>query len=79
MHISHEQTEGHRRLQVGDVVPCGCCFGSIEEHQEDARHRQQDKEEEAQPTETQGVTDLHGVTLHLYRVKVVQHRVHNDV
>ena len=52
---------------------------AVEEHQEDAGDGQQDEEEEAETTEAQGVTDLDRVTLHLHRVEVVQHAVHDHV
>ena len=51
----------------------------VEEHQEDAGDRQQDEQEERQAAEAQRVGDLHRVPLHLHRVKVVQHVVHDHV
>jgi hypothetical protein len=51
----------------------------VEEHQEDAGHRQQDEQEEAQAAQAQRVADLDRVALHLHRVQVVQHRVHDHV
>ena len=79
MHVSHKRTERHRRLEVlhvrvrvGDGRP-------VEEHQEDAGDREQDEQEERQAAEAQRVGDLHRVPLHLHRVKVVQHVVHDHV
>jgi hypothetical protein len=57
----------------------GGLYAPVEEHQEDAGDGQQDEQEEAEPAEAQGVAHLHGVPLHLDRVQVVQHRVHDHV
>jgi len=79
VHVPDQQTERHRGLQDVDVVPrLGRCR-AVEEHQEDAGDRQQNEEKEAEPAEAQGVADLHRVTLHLHRVQVVEHRVHDHV
>ena len=79
VHISHERSERdrglevlHVRVGVGDRRP-------VEEHQEDAGDGQQDEQEERQAAEAQRVGDLHRVPLHLHRVKVVQHVVHDHV
>ena len=69
-------TEVCRRV---DVVPGLRGGGPVEEHQEDAGDREQDEEEEAEPAEAERVADLHRVALHLHRVQVVQHRVHDHV
>ena len=53
--------------------------GPVEEHQEDARDGEQDEQEEAEPAEAQRVADLDRVPLHLHRVEVVQHAVHDHV
>ncbi len=79
VHISHEKPKGHRSLKGVDVIPCLRRGGAIEEHQEDAGDGEQDEEEEAQATEAEGVADLDRVSLHLHRVKVVQHAVHDHV
>ena len=79
VHVPHQQPERHRRLQVGDVVPGRRRLRPVEEHQEDAGDRQQDEQEEAEPAEAQRVADLDRVALHLDRVQVVQHRVHDHV
>ena len=51
----------------------------VEEHQEDAGDGEQDEQEERQAAEAQRVRHLHRVPLHLHRVKVVQHVVHDHV
>ena len=79
VHVADQQPERHRRLQVGDVVPRRRRLRPVEEHQEDAGDGQQDEQEEAEPTEAQRVADLDRVALHLDRVQVVQHRVHDHV
>ena len=79
VHVPHEQAEGHRRLQRVDVVPGLRRGRPVEEHQEDAGDREQDEEEEAQAAEAERVAHLHRVALHLDRVQVVQHRVHDHV
>ncbi len=66
-------------MQLVDVLPCLGFRRPVEEHQEDARDREHDEEEERQPTEAQRVADLHGMALHLHRVQVVQQRVHDHV
>ena len=51
----------------------------VEEHQEDAGDGEQDEQEEGETAEAQRVRHLHRVPLHLHRVKVVQHVVHDHV
>ena len=79
MHVANQETEGDRGLQRRDVVPGLRRGRSIKEHQEDARHSEQDEQEEAQAAETQRVADFDRVTLHLHRMKVVEHAVHDHV
>ena len=79
MHISNEQTERHRCLQRIDVLPRVRTSWSIEEHQEDACHREQDEQEETETAKAQRVADLDCMSLYLHRVQVVQHRVHDHV
>ncbi len=79
VHVAHEQPEGHRRLELVDAVPGVRRGRLVEEHQEDAGHREQHEQEERQTAQTERVGDLHGVPLHLHRVQVVQQAVHDDV
>ena len=66
-------------MQCVDVSPCLRRGGAVEEHQENTRDGQQNEEEKAQAAEAQGVADLDRVSLHLHRVKVVEHAVHDHV
>ena len=79
VHVAHEQTEPDRRLEGLDVGPGLRGSRTVEEHQEDAGHGEEDEQEEAQPAEAEGVTDLHGVPFHLHRVQVVEDAVHDHV
>ena len=71
MHISYQESKCHRGLQIGNVIPRCSCLWPVEEHQEDARHGEKNKEEETQAAEAQRVADLDGVALHLHWVKVI--------
>src|SRR5437879_4825386 len=79
VHVPHQEAEGHRRLERLDVVPGLGRGGPVEEHQEDPGHRQDDEQEERQSSQAERVADLDRVTLHLHRMKVVQHAVHDHV
>ena len=70
---------GNAPLVILNVIVPPSGSVAVEEHQEDAGDRQQDEQEEGQAAEAQRVADLDGVTLHLHRVQVVQHRVHDHV
>ena len=71
VHVSDQQTEGDRGLEVLNVVPGRRCFRAVEEHQEDASDCEQDEEEEAQTAEAECVADLHRMALHLDGVQVI--------
>ena len=79
MHVAHERAEPHRGLELLHVAPRERFGRPVEEHQEDAGDGEQDEQEEAQPAEAERVADLHRVPLHLHRVQVVQHVVHDHV
>ena len=70
MHISYQESKCHGGLQIGNVIPLQLLW-PVEEHQEDARHGEKDKEEETQAAKAQRVTDLDGMALHLHWVKVI--------
>ena len=79
MHVAYEETKGHRRLQCKDVIPRLCGGWTVEEHQEDAGHGEENEREEADSAEAEGVADLDCVTLHLDWMQVIEHRVHDHV
>ena len=79
MHVAHHQAECYRGVQRLNILPSIRRCWSIKEHQENARDREKNKQKETQSTETKGVTDLYGVSLHLDRMQVIENRVHYDI
>ena len=78
--VADEVAEEHPRADVLHVgVGLRGAEGGrrpVEEHQEDAGDREQDEQEERQPSEAERVGQLQSVSLHLHGVQVVEHVVH---
>ena len=79
VHVADQQAESDGGLQGLDVIPGLRSGRPVEEHQKNTGDREVYEQEEAETTQAEGVADLHRMALHLHRVEVVQHAVHDHV
>ena len=77
VHVADEGAECHRVLDGEDVLVGAAHRRDVEEHQVQAGHRQHQEQEEADPSQAEGVRVSHGVPLYAHRVQVQEDVVHD--